>query len=59
MCPGATLARAVTRIGLRALFTRFPPGTLAAAPDHVYENVPAFFECGPRRLDVETRIGAP
>ncbi|MEY2461141.1 MAG: hypothetical protein QOG30_2971, partial [Acidimicrobiaceae bacterium] len=40
VCPGATLARAVTRIGLRALFTRFPPGTLRAAPDHVYENVP-------------------
>ena len=32
VCPGAALARAVTRIGMRALFTRFPPGTLAAAP---------------------------
>jgi cytochrome P450 len=59
VCPGATLARAVTRIGLRALFTRFPPGTLRAAPDHVYENVPTFFECGPRRLAVETSIGTP
>ena len=58
VCPGATLARTVTRIGLRALFTRFPPGTLAAASDHVYENVPTFFECGPRRLAVETSIGA-
>jgi cytochrome P450 len=56
VCPGATLARAVTRIGLRALFTRFPPGTLAVAPSHVYENVPTFFECGPRRLDVETSV---
>jgi cytochrome P450 len=59
VCPGATLARAVTRIGLRALFTRFPPGTLRAAADHVYENVPTFFECGPRRLAVETSIARP
>ena len=58
VCPGAALARAVTRIGLRALFTRFPSGTIAAATDHVYENVPTFFECGPRRLAVETSIGA-
>jgi cytochrome P450 len=58
VCPGAALARTVTRIGLRALFARFGPGTLAAANDHVYENVPAFFECGPRRLSVETSVGA-
>ena len=58
VCPGAALARTVTRIGLRALFTRFPPGTLGAASDHVYENVPTFFECGPRRLLVETSIDA-
>jgi cytochrome P450 len=57
VCPGATLARTVTRIGLRALLTRFPMGTVTAAPDHVYENVPTFFECGPRRLAVETSIG--
>jgi cytochrome P450 len=58
VCPGAALARTVTRIGLRALFSRFPIGTLTAAPDHVYENVPTFFECGPRRLSVETNAGA-
>jgi cytochrome P450 len=58
VCPGATLARAVARIGMRALFTHFPPGTLTAAPDHVYENVPTFFECGPRRLAVETNVDA-
>ncbi len=58
VCPGASLARTVTRIGLRALFDRFPPGTLRAADDHVYENVPTFFECGPRRLAVETDIAA-
>ncbi len=54
VCPGATLARVVAHVGLEALFTRFPPGSLRAAPDHVYENVPTFFECGPRRLLVET-----
>ena len=54
VCPGASLARTVTRIGMRALFDRFPPGTLRAAPEHSYENVPTFFECGPRRLLVET-----
>ena len=56
VCPGAALARTVTRIGMRSLFARFPQGTLAAAPDHVYENVPTFFECGPRRLAVETSV---
>jgi cytochrome P450 len=57
VCPGAALARTVTRIGLRALFARFPQGTVRAAADHVYENVPTFFECGPRRLSVETGVG--
>jgi len=56
VCPGAVLARTVARIGVKALFARFPPGTLRAAPDHVYENVPTFFECGPRRLAVETSL---
>lgn len=59
VCPGASLARTVTRIGLRALFGRFPQGTLRLAPDHVYENVPTFFECGPRRLSVETSVETP
>jgi cytochrome P450 len=58
VCPGATLARAVTRIGMQTLFDRFPPGTITAADDHVYENVPTFFECGPKRLAVETSAGA-
>jgi cytochrome P450 len=57
VCPGAALARAVTRIGVRALLARFPQGTIRMASDHVYENVPTFFECGPRRLDVETGTG--
>ena len=54
VCPGASLARVVARIGIETLLDRFPPGTLVAAPDHRYENVPTFFECGPRRLLVET-----
>ena len=52
VCPGATLARTVTRLGLRTLFRHFPVGTLRPAADYVYENVPTFFECGPRRLSV-------
>jgi len=59
VCPGATLARVVARIGVRALFTRFGPGTIRMAPDHTYENVPTFFECGPRRLSVETGVASP
>ena len=55
VCPGATLARVVARIGMEVLFETFPPGTIAAAPDHVYENVPTFFECGPRSLRVVLR----
>jgi cytochrome P450 len=54
VCPGASLARTVARIGMETLLARFAPGTLQAAPGHVYENVPTFFECGPRRLLVET-----
>ena len=55
VCPGATLARTVARVGMEVLFDTFPPGAIAAAPDHVYENVPTFFECGPRSLRVVLR----
>jgi cytochrome P450 len=51
-CPGATLARTVTRLGMQTLFDRFPPGSVRAAPGYTFENVPTFFECGPRRLPV-------
>jgi cytochrome P450 len=54
VCPGASLARTVTRIGLEMLLDRFPPGTLRSAADYRYENVPTFFECGPRSLRVDT-----
>jgi cytochrome P450 len=57
VCPGAALARTVTRLGIQALFAHFPPGTVRAASDYAYENVPTFFECGPRRLLVETARG--
>jgi cytochrome P450 len=57
VCPGAALARTVTRVGMEAFFARFPPGTARAAPQHVFENVPTFFECGPRRVLIELGNG--
>ena len=56
-CPGASLARAVTRIGIETLMGRFPSGAVRPAANYRYENVPTFFECGPRSLRVE--IAAP
>jgi cytochrome P450 len=53
VCPGATLARAVARIGMEVLLDRFPAGTLRPATEYRYENVPTFFECGPQNLLVE------
>lgn len=52
-CPGASLARTVARIAMEAFFDRFPSGAIRAAPDYRFENVPTFFECGPRHLRVE------
>ena len=52
-CPGAPLARAVARIGITAFLERFPVGTVHLTDGFVYENVPAFFETGPRRVTVE------
>jgi cytochrome P450 len=52
VCPGAGLARTVARIGLRAFLNRFPMGSLSLAPGFAFENVPTFFECGPRSLSV-------
>ena len=53
VCPGAGLARTVARIGMRAFFDRFAPATAHLTPGYTFENVPTFFECGPRRLPVE------
>jgi cytochrome P450 len=52
VCPGATLARAVARIGVAAYLDRFGPGALALEPGFEFENVSTFFEVGPRRLPV-------
>ena len=57
VCPGAALARTVARIGLATFFDRFPAGTVRLADAFRFENVPTFFECGPRRLPVETLPG--
>src|SRR5213076_1803913 len=55
VCPGATLARAVARIGVAAVLDRFASGELRLEPGFVFEQVPTYFEHGPRRLPVERR----
>jgi cytochrome P450 len=55
VCPGATLARAVARIGVGAFLDRFAGGELRLEPGFVFEQVPTYFEHGPRRLPVERR----
>jgi hypothetical protein len=52
VCPGATLARAVARIGTEAVLDHFAAGELSLEPGFVFEQVPTFFEHGPRRLPV-------
>ena len=59
VCPGATLARTVTRVGVSVFLATFAPGSVRLADDFVYENVPTFFECGPRRLPIETALPSP
>jgi cytochrome P450 len=54
VCPGAAMARIVARIGIAAFLDRFPPGSVRLAEDYEFENVPTFFEIGPRRLPVDT-----
>jgi cytochrome P450 len=55
VCPGAALARVVARIGIAAFLDRFPPGSVRLDPVYEFENVPTFFEIGPRRLPVEVQ----
>ena len=55
VCPGAPMARTVASIGLNAFLDRFPAGTVRLTDGFVFENVPAFFETGPKELTV--RIG--
>ena len=52
VCPGATLARAVARIGVGAVLDRFAPGELQLESGFQFEQVPTYFEHGPRRLPV-------
>jgi cytochrome P450 len=56
VCPGASLARSVARVALAQFLDHFPTRSVTLAPDFVYEHVPTFFECGPRRLPVEVEI---
>ena len=56
VCPGAGMARIVARIGIAAFLERFPPGSVRLADDYEFENVPTFFEIGPRRLAVDTGV---
>ena len=53
-CPGAPMARSVARIGVAAFLRQFPAGTVSLTDGFVYENVPAFFETGPKQLTVRT-----
>jgi cytochrome P450 len=59
VCPGATLARAVAYAGIRTFLDRFPEGTIRLAPDFQYENVPTFFERGPRSLPIQIEPSSP
>lgn len=56
VCPGAALARVVARIGIAAFLDRFPAGSVRLVDGYEFENVPTFFEIGPRRLPVETTL---
>jgi cytochrome P450 len=52
ICAGAAMARSVALIGLDE-FLRFAEGRQARLPDgFVYENVPTFFEYGPKSMPV-------
>jgi cytochrome P450 len=53
VCPGAALARTEARIAITAFLDRFPPGAVRLAPGYEFENVPTFFEIGPRALPVD------
>ena len=52
----ADTSRIVARIGIATFLERFPPGSVRLAEDYEFENVPTFFEIGPRRLPVDTRV---
>lgn len=56
VCPGAALARTVALVAMRTFFARFDAGAIRLADGFEFENVPTFFECGPRALPVVVRV---
>ena len=48
----ADKARAVAYAGVRAFLDHFPEGTVRLAPDFEFENVPTYFEIGPKALPI-------
>ncbi len=52
VCPGATLAHVVARLGVEAFLDHFSEGAVRLAPGFTFEQVPTYFEHGPRRLPV-------
>jgi cytochrome P450 len=52
VCPGATLARVVARLAVEAFLDHFPAGAIQLAPGFQFEQVPTYFEHGPRRLPI-------
>ncbi|HYL52589.1 MAG TPA: cytochrome P450, partial [Acidimicrobiia bacterium] len=52
VCPGATLARRVARLGVEVFLDHFPEGAVRLQPGFTFEQVPTYFEFGPRRLPV-------
>ena len=53
VCPGATQARIVAFIGIRAFLDHFPEGSVRLADGFAFENVPTYFEIGPKSLPIE------
>jgi cytochrome P450 len=52
VCPGATLARVVARLAVEAFLDHFPAGAIQLEPGFEFEQVPTYFEHGPRRLPI-------
>jgi cytochrome P450 len=52
VCPGATLARVVARLAVEAFLDHFPEGAIELEPGFEFEQVPTYFEHGPRRLPI-------
>jgi cytochrome P450 len=52
VCPGATLARRVARLGVEAFLDHFPEGAVRLQPGFTFEQVPTYFEYGPRTLPI-------